>query len=171
MHSQLRKSQLPNLQDKLRSKNEKEKELEEHNNFHKWLRELENACEYIGNCSPLQLRACHKVRHHLTLQNQDRTEKNFDNEHPMNNDSKNELQEEFCSFKLRRKSAQEIELFNKQLSNLDLTKLDHELSIKNDNAENQLSGSASGQQLASYSLYMHNLELNIEKPPWRNMSL
>ena len=120
MHSQLRKSQLPKLQDKLRSKNEKEKELEEHNNFHKWLRELENACEYIGKFSPLQLRACHKVRHHLTLQNRDRTEKNFDNEHPMNNDSKNELQEEFCSFKLRRKGAQEIEELNKQLSNLDL---------------------------------------------------
>ena len=108
MHSQLRKSQLPKLQDKFRSKNEKEKELEEKPNFHKWLRELENACEYIGKTSPLQLRACHKVRHHLNLQNRDRTETNFDNELTMNFDSKNELQDEFCSFKLRRKSAQEI---------------------------------------------------------------
>ena len=66
--------------------------------------------------SPLQLRACHKVRHHLNLQNRDRTETNFDNELTTNNDNDNELQEEFCSFKLRRKSAKEIEEFNKQPS-------------------------------------------------------
>ena len=80
MHSQLRKSQLPKLQDKLRSKNEKEKELEEHNNFHKWLRELEKYCEHIGEISTSQLRACQKVRHQLTLANRDRAEKNLDDE-------------------------------------------------------------------------------------------
>ena len=43
------------------------KELAEQHNFQKWLRELENACKYKGKIATLQLRACQKVRHQLTL--------------------------------------------------------------------------------------------------------
>ena len=57
-----------------------EKELAEHHNFHKWLRELENTCKYNGKISTLQLRACHKVRHQLNLQKRNRKETNLDNE-------------------------------------------------------------------------------------------
>ena len=71
---------LSKVQYQLRSDNQREKELAEHYNLQKWLRELEHACEYKGKNSTLQLRACQKVRHHLALQKWDRTKTNLDNE-------------------------------------------------------------------------------------------
>ena len=68
------------IMDNFMKKSFGEKELAEHPNFHKWLRELENACKYKGKFSILQLQACHKVRHHLNLQKRDRKETNLDNE-------------------------------------------------------------------------------------------
>ena len=67
--------QLRKLHEKLRNR-----ELEDNYDLHKWLRELEKFCEYIGKVSISQLRACQKVRHQLTLANWDRTEKNLDDE-------------------------------------------------------------------------------------------
>ena len=67
--------QLRKLHKKLRNR-----ELEDNYNLHKWLRELEKYCEYIGNISTSQLRACQKVRHPLTLAHRNRTETNFDDE-------------------------------------------------------------------------------------------
>ena len=57
-----------------------EKELAEHRNLQKWLRELENTCKYKGKIATLQLRACPKVRHQLNLRNRDRKTTNLDNE-------------------------------------------------------------------------------------------
>ena len=71
----------PKVQDTLRIDNpQRIEELAEPYNFQKWLRELENACEYKGKIATLQLRACQKVRHHLALQKRDRTKTNLDNE-------------------------------------------------------------------------------------------
>ena len=93
---------------KLKSTNEKEKELGEHNNLHKWLRELENACAYIGKFSSSQLRAFHKVRHHLNLSNRDRTKTNLDNELQTNLDNKpynfrNQLQQQLSTVTFTKK--------------------------------------------------------------------
>ena len=55
-------------------------ELENHFEWQKWLRELENTCEYKGKIATLQLRACQNVRHHLALQKRDRAKTNLDNE-------------------------------------------------------------------------------------------
>ena len=71
---------LSQVQYQLRNDNQREKELETHFEFQKWLRELENACEYKRKIATLQLRACQKVRHQLTLRNRDRKTTNLDNE-------------------------------------------------------------------------------------------
>ena len=46
---------LDQVQYQLRNDNQREKELENHFEFQKWLRELENACEYKGEIATLQL--------------------------------------------------------------------------------------------------------------------
>ena len=71
---------LNKVQCQLRSDNQREKELAEHYELQKWLRELENTCEYKAKIATLQLRACQKVRHHLALRKRDRTKTNLDNE-------------------------------------------------------------------------------------------
>ena len=93
---------------KLRTANQKQNELDNHNNFTTRARELENTCKYMANISLLKLRVCHKVRPHLSLQHHDRTKTNFDNE----------LQENFCSFRLGRKRAQELEKYCEELTKI-----------------------------------------------------
>ena len=72
------------------------------------LESLRTPRKYMAKVSFLQLRACHKVRHHLSLQQHDRTKTNFDNE----------LQENFCSIKLGRNRARELEKYCEELTKM-----------------------------------------------------
>ena len=83
---------------------EKAKELEEHNNFHKWLRELANALE--KNLAS-QLRLQEKVRHQLTLAHRNRTETNFDDELAAKFDKKKKSFQSACFPKLSKGQARE----------------------------------------------------------------
>ena len=64
----------------LKTANQKQSEPDIHNNLATRARELENTCKYMAKSSLLQLRACQKVRHQLTLQKRNRKETNLDNE-------------------------------------------------------------------------------------------
>ena len=140
--------------------NQRVEELAEQNTFHQQATELENTCKYMAKFSLLQLRACHKVRHHLSLQHHDRAKTNFDNE----------LQENFCSFKLGRNRARELEKYctelrkkideekskmHRQLSKLELSKIDdNELPTNNDN-KNESQEELCSFRLAASSLCFH----------------